>query len=50
MEQGNVEPEWRAYLCHLPIKEDFKNLIAEVKDACCSEMASVQQNLKALAG
>lgn len=40
---------WRSYLSHLPTKEDFKTLLAEVKDTCRTEIASIRQDLTAIA-
>lgn len=40
-----LDPNWRSYVRHLPTKEDFKNLLAEVKDTCRTAIASIRQDL-----
>lgn len=49
-ESGAVCPggdrKWARYLRHLPTKDDFKTLVAEVKEACEKEITAIRQDLK----
>lgn len=41
---------WSRYLRQLPTKDDFKTLVAEVKEACKIEIAAIRQDLGQVTG
>ncbi|KAG8571259.1 hypothetical protein GDO81_011568 [Engystomops pustulosus] len=42
------EPLWHAHLQNLPTKEDFKSLIAEVKEAFRSEISEIRRDIQGM--
>lgn len=44
-----ITPQWHSYLQAMPTKEDFRQLIEDVKSTCRSEIQVLQSDLKHLA-
>lgn len=42
--------DWRTYLRHLPSKDDLKTMLTDVKETFKSEIASMRQDIKDVAG
>lgn len=49
MQDPLMPPQWFSYLQAIPTKEDFKQLIADVKSTCRTEIQVLQTGLKHLA-